>query len=177
MYPASSPIPLNVSIGRHPNFHLDARQICDWTVSGARLYRQSIWRRLGEAQEDSTAVLMRGPRQCDKTTLAQFTCAPDVGTWAVSPSTLVGGLWWKCCVVQHMYPATVRRIQLYIQEELDDVLQVEAAKRKRSKASLIRECVAARYGALSRTDTDPLTNLIGTVDIDPVDFDDAVYGK
>ena len=76
-----------------------------------------------------------------------------------------------------MYPATMRRIQLYIREELDDVLRMEAAKRKRSKASLIRECVAARYGALSRTDTDPLTKLIGTVDIDPVDVDEAAYGK
>lgn len=76
-----------------------------------------------------------------------------------------------------MYPATMRRIQLYIQEDLDDVLQLEAAKRKRSKASLIRECVAARHGAHSRTATDPLTAYIGTVDIDPVDVDEAVYGK
>ena len=71
----------------------------------------------------------------------------------------------------------MRRIQLYIQEELDDVLQLEAVKRKRSKASLIRECVAARYGAHSRTDTDPLTKLIGTVDIEAVDVDEAVYGE
>ena len=38
-----------------------------------------------------------------------------------------------------MYTFGMRRIQIYIQEDLDDVLQVEAAKRKRSKASLIRE--------------------------------------
>ena len=35
---------------------------------------------------------------------------------------------------------------LYLEEELDDLLQVEAAKRKRSKASLTGECVASRYG-------------------------------
>ena len=81
MYPASLPIRPKVSIGRHRNFHLDASQACNGTVSGTRFYRQSIGRGLGEVQEDSTAVLIRGPRQCDKTTLAQFRCAPDVGTW------------------------------------------------------------------------------------------------
>ena len=71
----------------------------------------------------------------------------------------------------------MRRIQFYIQESLDDILQVEAAKRKRSKASLIRECVSARYGDNVRTDSDPLTALIGTVDIDPEDIDDAAQGN
>ena len=71
----------------------------------------------------------------------------------------------------------MRRIQFYIQEDLDDVLQIEAAKRKRSKASLIRECVSARYGGDSQTNSDQLTALIGTVDIDPEDVDDVIYGK
>ena len=75
-----------------------------------------------------------------------------------------------------MYTSSMRRIQIYIQESLDDILQVEAAKRKRSKASLIRECVLARYGENVQTDDDPLTALIGTVDIDPEEVDDAVYG-
>jgi len=76
-----------------------------------------------------------------------------------------------------MYRLEMRRIQFYIQESLDDALQVEAAKRKRSKSSLIRECVSARYGDNVQPDSDPLTTLIGTVDIDPEEIDDAVYGN
>ena len=71
----------------------------------------------------------------------------------------------------------MRRIQIYIQESLDDLLQVEAAKRKQSKAALIRECVSARYGQNLQTDKDPITDLIGSVDIDPADVDDVVYGE
>ena len=75
-----------------------------------------------------------------------------------------------------MHTLGMRRIQIYIPESLDDALQVEAAKRKRSKASLIRECVSARYGEQVNADSDPLTALIGTVDIDPENVDDVVYG-
>ncbi len=46
-----------------------------------RFYRRSIERRLGEALEDSPVVLIHGPRQCGKTTLAQFTCAPNFLSW------------------------------------------------------------------------------------------------
>ena len=77
----------------------------------------------------------------------------------------------------YVYTAYVRRIQLYIEERLDDILQLEAAKSKRSKASLIRECVSHRYGKESGTDNDPLAAMIGTVDIDPEDVDDVVYGR
>ena len=71
----------------------------------------------------------------------------------------------------------MRRIQIHIPESLDDILEVEAAKRNRSKASLILECVAARYGKTVRIADDPLTALIGTVDIDPEDIDDVLYGR
>ena len=76
-----------------------------------------------------------------------------------------------------MYTSEVRRIQIYIQDDLDDMLRLEAAKRNRSKASLIRECVSARYGENLRPDNDPLAALIGTVDIEPENVDDVVYGK
>lgn len=45
------------------------------------LYPRSAERRLVEALEDSPVVLLHGPRQCGKTTLAQLTCAPDRLTW------------------------------------------------------------------------------------------------
>lgn len=44
-------------------------------------YPRYIEPRLAEALEDSPVVLIHGPRQCGKTTLAQFACAPDYLTW------------------------------------------------------------------------------------------------
>ena len=41
------------------------------------LYPRFIERRLAEALEDSPVVLIQGPRQCGKTTLAQMVCAQD----------------------------------------------------------------------------------------------------
>ena len=71
----------------------------------------------------------------------------------------------------------MRRIRIHIPESLDVILEVEAEKRNRSKGSLIRECVSARYGKNVRIADDPLTALIGTVDIDPEDVDDVLYGR
>ncbi|MCY4188033.1 MAG: ATP-binding protein [Bryobacterales bacterium] len=48
---------------------------------GSRFYRRSIELRLGEALQDSPVVLIHGPRQCGKTTLAQYMCAPDFLDW------------------------------------------------------------------------------------------------
>ena len=46
-------------------------------MSAPAFYPRSIERRLAEALEDSPVVLIHGPRQCGKTTLAQLTCAPS----------------------------------------------------------------------------------------------------
>ena len=45
------------------------------------LYARHAERRLTEAAEDSPVVLIHGPRQCGKTTLAQLTFAPGYLTW------------------------------------------------------------------------------------------------
>ena len=54
-------------------------------------YPRSVERRLVEALEDSPVVLIHGPRQCGKTTLAQFTCAPNYLTWGDGHHLTWGG--------------------------------------------------------------------------------------
>ncbi|MCP3964137.1 MAG: CopG family transcriptional regulator [bacterium] len=71
----------------------------------------------------------------------------------------------------------MRRIQIYMEEELDEALQTEAAKSGRSKAALIRECVADRYQGPVAVEKDPLTALVGAVEAEPADVDDVVYGR
>ena len=50
-------------------------------MSKSHFYPRYIERRLAEALEDSPVVLIHGPRQCGKTTLAQFACAPSYLKW------------------------------------------------------------------------------------------------
>ena len=56
-------------------------------MSCPKLYPRSIERLLVEAHDDSPVVLIHGPRQCGKTTLAQFTCSPNMLAWHDSDST------------------------------------------------------------------------------------------
>ena len=76
-----------------------------------------------------------------------------------------------------MYTPQMRRIQIYIDEELDDALQAEAAQCSRSKAASIRECVASRYVSPATLEKDPLTALVGSIDAKPADVDEVVYER
>lgn len=71
----------------------------------------------------------------------------------------------------------MRRIQIYIDEAVDDALEATAAQTGRSKAALIRECVAACYTAPLPIEKDPMSALVGAVDVEPADVDDVVYGR
>ena len=51
--------------------------------SSTRVSWMFSWR---EALEDSSAVLIHGPRQCGKTTLAQIVCAPEYLAWGTQPT-------------------------------------------------------------------------------------------
>jgi predicted AAA+ superfamily ATPase len=55
----------NLSFGRSPVFRMDA-------MAEPILYSRFVRRRLEEALEDTPVVLVHGPRQCGKTTLARM---------------------------------------------------------------------------------------------------------
>ena len=73
----------------------------------------------------------------------------------------------------------VKRLQIMIEEDLDEALGREARKERTSKAALIRRYVRERLrpNPLPPIEEDPLWELVGTVDVDPVDdIDEFLYG-
>jgi hypothetical protein len=71
----------------------------------------------------------------------------------------------------------VKRLQIYIEEELDDALAAQALRERTSKAALIRRYVAERLGRHEVREPDPLDELVGAYDLDvgPGDIDAVVY--
>jgi Ribbon-helix-helix protein, copG family len=69
----------------------------------------------------------------------------------------------------------MKRLQISIDEDLDDALAVEAVRRKTSKAALIREFVCDRLGGRTPGE-DPMAALIGDIDDEAGDIDHVVYG-
>ncbi len=72
----------------------------------------------------------------------------------------------------------MRRIQLHVEEELDEALAREAARRHQSKAQLMREYLWRQID-LTGTVGDSLDDLVGLSDAEPVEgesIDDVVYG-
>ena len=71
----------------------------------------------------------------------------------------------------------MRRLQIYLDEDMDELLTVEARGERRSKAALIRDALRARYAGRDRTVTgpDPIDGWMGSVDAEPGDIDAVVY--
>jgi hypothetical protein len=73
----------------------------------------------------------------------------------------------------------MRRIQIYIEEDLDDALARDAARRRISKAAVIRERLAPAMGDRSSTDRAG-REIVGWIQ-DPLpdagSIDDVVYGR
>jgi hypothetical protein len=78
-----------------------------------------------------------------------------------------------------MYAATVKRLQIMIEEDLDDALERQAREEGTSKAALIRRYVGERLRPLPAVEDDPLWAFAGSVEgraDDSVSVDDVVYG-
>ena len=64
--------------------------------------------------------------------------------------------------------------EIYVDEDMDELLGVVARREGRSKAALIRDAVAERYGDHHLADA--LDDLVASVDDEPADIDSVVYG-
>lgn len=72
---------------------------------------------------------------------------------------------------------SVKRLQIMIETDLDDLLGRQAAEEGVSKAALIRRYVGERLRPLPPLEEDPLRQLAGFCDAEPVDdIDEFLYG-
>jgi hypothetical protein len=69
----------------------------------------------------------------------------------------------------------MKRLQIYIEEDLDAALAKKARREKTSKAALIRKFVSEKVRPLPPIEEDPLWKLVGSADFDPEPVDDVVY--
>jgi len=73
-----------------------------------------------------------------------------------------------------MYTPRMKRLQIYIDEELDDELAFRARRAHTSKAALIREAVRRSIGEPEPA-VDPFREWIGGSDAAPAPVDEVVY--
>ena len=73
-----------------------------------------------------------------------------------------------------MYTPRMKRLQIYIDQELDDALAVRARRAHTSKAALIREAVRRSIGEPGPT-VDPFRKWIGGSDVASAPIDEVVY--
>jgi hypothetical protein len=74
----------------------------------------------------------------------------------------------------------VRRIQIYIEEAVDDALAREALARRTSKAALIREYVGSHMAREPANGADPSDALVGAYEGERDEsqgIDQVVYGR
>ena len=72
---------------------------------------------------------------------------------------------------------SMKRLQIMIEEELDEALERQARKEGASKAALIRRYVARELKPLPPLHKDPIWQMVGAdPEGEPADIDEVVYG-
>lgn len=69
----------------------------------------------------------------------------------------------------------MKRLQIMIEEDLDDALDRLSLERRESKAALIRRFVREAIKPLPPLDQDPITKMIGVDDAERASIDEIVY--
>jgi predicted transcriptional regulator len=75
-----------------------------------------------------------------------------------------------------MYTPIMKRLQIYIDEDMDDALAHRARRAHTSKAALIREAVRVSLGE-QQPKADPFRDWIGGSDAASEPIDEVVYGS
>lgn len=70
----------------------------------------------------------------------------------------------------------MKRLQIMIDEDLDEALGAQAVREGTSKAALIRRHVRHALRPLPPIEDDPLWKMAGVDSFEPVDVDEVVYG-
>ena len=71
----------------------------------------------------------------------------------------------------------MKRLQIMIDEDLDQILDQMAIDEGTSKAALIRRFVRERVAPIPPIQEDPLWELIGGISVEPASVDDVVYPR
>ena len=69
----------------------------------------------------------------------------------------------------------MKRLQMLIDQDLDDALERLARAQRTSKAALIRKYVRERLKAQPPLDADPIWRMAGADSFDPAPVNDVVY--
>ena len=70
---------------------------------------------------------------------------------------------------------TMKRMQILIDEELEEALAREARACGTSKSALVRQYVRERLTQLPPLESDPLWRMVGADEFDPESVDEVVY--
>lgn len=70
----------------------------------------------------------------------------------------------------------MKRLQISIEEDLDEALGRLAGEKKTSKAALIRDLVRKNVEALPSFEQDPIWAMSGADEFEPAGHDEVVYG-
>ncbi len=74
-----------------------------------------------------------------------------------------------------MYAFFMKRLQILIDEELDEALQRQALSEGTSKGALIRKYVRIHLTPLQPLESDPIWRMKGADDLEPGSIDEVVY--